>query len=155
MKLSLFALAAASIFWLGQAFPVIQHDVSGSFHITSALDKRGKNHHHHHHDSDAEDTTTTTTMSDDNTTASSSSSSSSESGLVPGKYFDRIVIIIFENKDYETAMENKYLKSLPSKHNGVLLTNYRGTSHPSQPNYVSIFVLLSLYNFFIIYSHCN
>ncbi|KAI7850904.1 phosphoesterase family-domain-containing protein [Circinella umbellata] len=120
MKLSLFALAATSLFWLCQAFPVVQSDVSINSRITSALDKRGKNHD-------------TTINNDDNTVTSSG-----DSGLVPGKYFDRVVIIIFENKDFETAMKNKYLKSLPSKHNGVLLTNYRGTSHPSQPNYIAM-----------------
>ncbi|KAI7847736.1 phosphoesterase family-domain-containing protein [Circinella umbellata] len=116
MKLSLFVLAATSLFWLGQALPVVQDTTDVSNEIT-VLDKRGKN-------GDSAD--------------DSKTSSSSESGLVPGKYFDRVVIIVFENKDYKTAMKNDYLKSLPSKHNGVLLTNYRGTSHPSQPNYISM-----------------
>ena len=145
MKLSLFVLAATSLIWLGQALPVVQDDVSMSSGITS-LDKRGK---HDEHDSDSVD--------------DSKTSSSSESGLVPGKYFDRVVIIVFENKDYKTAMKNDYLKSLPSKHNGVLLTNYRGTSHPSQPNYVSsfllLFLLLSLKKktpfYFIVIKHAN
>ncbi|KAI8150259.1 phosphoesterase family-domain-containing protein [Fennellomyces sp. T-0311] len=96
MKLSLFALAASSIFWLAQSLP-------------TSLDKRAAH--------DAE---------------------SSSSSLVAGKYFDRVVIIVFENKDYETAMENDYFKTLPNRHNGVLLTNYRGTSHPSQPNYIAM-----------------
>ena len=127
MKLSLFVLAATSLFWLGQALPVVQDDISNGI---TALDKRGKKHKH---DSD----TNTSSAVHGNKT-----SSSSESGLVPGKYFDRVFIIVFENKDYETAMEIDYFKSLPSKHNGVLLTNYRGISHPSQPNYVSIFLWL-------------
>ncbi|KAI9259579.1 phosphoesterase family-domain-containing protein [Phascolomyces articulosus] len=122
MKLSLFALAASSLLWLAQALPV--HDIS-SVDGTIALDKRGSDHHH------SNDSTSTATS--DNST-----SSSSASGLVPGKYFDRVVIIVFENKDYETAMDDDYFKSLPNRHNGVLLTNYRGTSHPSQPNYIAM-----------------
>ncbi|KAI9494527.1 phosphoesterase family-domain-containing protein [Zychaea mexicana] len=119
MKLSLFALAASSLLWLAQALPV--HDVNSSNIV--ALDKRAD-----HHGSD----------SSSSSKSHHSTSSSSESGLVSGKHFDRVVIIIFENKDYETAMENDYFKSLPSRHNGVLLTNYRGTSHPSQPNYIAM-----------------
>ncbi|KAJ8657330.1 hypothetical protein O0I10_006883 [Lichtheimia ornata] len=79
-------------------------------------------HHNHHHSSDTD----------------VGSHHNNSSTLVPGKHFDRVVIIVFENKDYSTAMKNKYLKSLPSRHNGVLLTNYHGTSHPSQPNYIAM-----------------
>ncbi|KAI9320682.1 phosphoesterase family-domain-containing protein [Dichotomocladium elegans] len=60
------------------------------------------------------------------------------SHLVKGKHFDRVVTIIFENKDYSTAMKDKFLKSLPSLYNGVLLTNYHATTHPSQPNYIAL-----------------
>jgi hypothetical protein len=58
------------------------------------------------------------------------------SSIVPGQFFDRVVIFIFENNDYAKVVKNKYFKSLPKKHNGVLLTNYLATTHPSQPNYV-------------------
>lgn len=61
-------------------------------------------HHSHHHSSD-------------NDVGSHHNESST---IVPGKHFDRVVIIVFENKDYSTAMKNKYLKSLPSRHNGIL-----------------------------------
>lgn len=56
-----------------------------------------------------------------------------------GKYFDRVVIIIFENQDYKVAAKNKYLSTLTSKYKGFTLTNYLATTHPSQPNYVSFF----------------
>ncbi|ORZ02466.1 phosphoesterase family-domain-containing protein [Syncephalastrum racemosum] len=70
--------------------------------------------------------------------ATSSNVTSSDTGIISGKHFDRVFIIVFENKDYSTAMKDKYLKTLPQRHNGVLLTNYRGTSHPSQPNYIAM-----------------
>ncbi|CDH53418.1 acid phosphatase [Lichtheimia corymbifera JMRC:FSU:9682] len=129
MRLSLLTLATSTImFWLAQAAP--------------------HHNHHHHHSSDID---------------VGSHHNNSSTTIVPGKHFDRVVIIVFENKDYSTAMKNKYLKSLPGRHNGmldenahthnaiiiklihwcsfyigVLLTNYHGTSHPSQPNYIAM-----------------
>ncbi|KAI8338656.1 phosphoesterase family-domain-containing protein [Chlamydoabsidia padenii] len=61
-----------------------------------------------------------------------------KTSLVPGKYFDRVVIFIFENVDYADAMKNKYFNSLADKHNGVTLTNFNALTHPSQPNYASL-----------------
>ncbi|RCH92299.1 hypothetical protein CU097_009720 [Rhizopus azygosporus] len=55
-----------------------------------------------------------------------------------GKYFDRVVIIIFENQDYKVAAKNKYLSTLTSKYKGFTLTNYLATTHPSQPNYIAL-----------------
>ncbi|KAI8092571.1 phosphoesterase family-domain-containing protein [Halteromyces radiatus] len=69
---------------------------------------------------------------DKNTTQSFSS------GLIPGRFFDRVVIFIFENQDFSKVVKNKYFASLPKKHNGVLLTNYLATTHPSQPNYIAL-----------------
>ncbi|KAI9301991.1 phosphoesterase family-domain-containing protein [Cunninghamella echinulata] len=63
---------------------------------------------------------------------------SASSKIVPGKNFDRVVIFIFENNDYDKVIKNKYFKSLPVKYNGVLLTNYYATTHPSQPNYIAL-----------------
>nr|WDD38898.1 paeoniflorin converting enzyme [Cunninghamella blakesleeana] len=62
----------------------------------------------------------------------------SASKIVPGKNFDRVVIFIFENNDYDKVIKNKYFKSLPVKYNGILLTNYYATTHPSQPNYIAL-----------------
>lgn len=64
--------------------------------------------HHHHHSSDID---------------VGSHHNNSSTTIVPGKHFDRVVIIVFENKDYSTAMKNKYLKSLPGRHNGMLDEN--------------------------------
>lgn len=63
--------------------------------------------------------------------------SSNSSELIKGKYFDRVVIIVFENQDYDVAAKDKYLSTLTSKYKGMALTNYLATTHPSQPNYVS------------------
>lgn len=64
-----------------------------------------------------------------------------------GKYFDRVVIIIFENQDYKVAAKDKYLSMLTSKYKGFALTNYLATTHPSQPNYVSFYKHLNRYSF--------
>ncbi|CAO3596970.1 unnamed protein product [Absidia cylindrospora] len=64
--------------------------------------------------------------------------STSSSSIVPGQFFDRVVIFIFENQDYSKVMKNKYFASLPKRHNGVLLTHYLATTHPSQPNYIAL-----------------
>ncbi|KAI8082864.1 phosphoesterase family-domain-containing protein, partial [Halteromyces radiatus] len=60
------------------------------------------------------------------------------SSLVPGKFFDRVVIFIFENIDYADAANNTYFKSLAPNHNGVELTNFTALTHPSQPNYIGL-----------------
>lgn len=81
--------------------------------------------------------------------------------IVPGKDFDRIVIVVFENQDYEDAAADPYYSTLAERHDGnnclythvqhnvigssssfsfllgIQLTNYFGLTHPSQPNYVS------------------
>lgn len=67
--------------------------------------------------------------------------SSNSSELIKGKYFDRVVIIVFENQDYDVAAKDKYLSTLTSKYKGMALTNYLATTHPSQPNYVSWSIL--------------
>ncbi|KAI9304072.1 phosphoesterase family-domain-containing protein [Cunninghamella echinulata] len=57
--------------------------------------------------------------------------------IVSGKHFDRVVIFIFENQDYDDVHADPYFGSLATKHNGVELTNFFATTHPSQPNYIS------------------
>ncbi|KAG1449055.1 hypothetical protein G6F46_010987 [Rhizopus delemar] len=64
--------------------------------------------------------------------------SSNSSELIKGKYFDRVVIIVFENQDYDVAAKDKYLSTLTSKYKGMALTNYLATTHPSQPNYIAM-----------------
>lgn len=38
--------------------------------------------------------------------------------IVSGKDFDRIVIVVFENQDYEDAAADPYYSTLAEKHNG-------------------------------------
>ncbi|KAG0251567.1 hypothetical protein DFQ27_008692 [Actinomortierella ambigua] len=56
--------------------------------------------------------------------------------IVPGAFFDRFFVIVLENKDYTQVAANSYFRSLAKK--GTLLTNYHGTTHPSQPNYIAM-----------------
>ncbi|MEE4417764.1 alkaline phosphatase family protein [Streptomyces bugieae] len=54
--------------------------------------------------------------------------------------FDHVVIVMFENKNYSTIKGGSsapYLNSLASQ--GTLFTNAFGVTHPSQPNYISLF----------------
>ncbi|KAI8332587.1 hypothetical protein BC941DRAFT_328022, partial [Chlamydoabsidia padenii] len=55
-----------------------------------------------------------------------------------GKYFDRVVIFLFENTDYLRASNNAYFGSLAERHNGVELTDFTALTHPSQPNYIGL-----------------
>jgi phospholipase C len=50
--------------------------------------------------------------------------------------FQRVVIVMLENANYESAVEQPFLKSFAAR--GALLTDYHGVSHPSQPNYVAL-----------------
>ncbi|CAG8523651.1 4899_t:CDS:2 [Cetraspora pellucida] len=57
--------------------------------------------------------------------------------IVTGTYFDRIVLVIFENTGYTQAIAQPYLQNLTSRSNGLLLSNYHAVAHPSQPNYIA------------------
>jgi phospholipase C len=50
--------------------------------------------------------------------------------------FKKIMIVIFENKNYEDAVKAPFFKSFAER--GALLTDYHGVAHPSQPNYVAL-----------------
>ena len=54
---------------------------------------------------------------------------------VAGKAFDRFAVIWLENTDYDMAAGDSNLAALAKQ--GVLLTNYNGVTHPSEPNYVA------------------
>ncbi|KAJ3309734.1 hypothetical protein HDV04_005779 [Boothiomyces sp. JEL0838] len=55
----------------------------------------------------------------------------------PLNKFKNYFVIVFENQNYDTVLNNAYMgKVLPSK--GRLLTNYHGVTHPSQPNYIAM-----------------
>lgn len=69
---------------------------------------------------------------------SNETSSNASSSIKKGKYFDRVVIIVMENQDFDVANKDRFLQGLNKEYgNGIMLTNYLATTHPSQPNYVS------------------
>ncbi|KAJ5657562.1 uncharacterized protein N7484_001211 [Penicillium longicatenatum] len=54
---------------------------------------------------------------------------------VKGLAFDKFHQIWFENQDYKTTAEDSNFAKIAKE--GILLTNYFATTHPSQPNYVA------------------
>ncbi|CAG8505453.1 8343_t:CDS:2, partial [Scutellospora calospora] len=58
------------------------------------------------------------------------------SQLVKGIHFDRIITIVLGNSNYDDSMNDPYLVYLANQ--GMLLSNYHGIWHPSQPNYIAM-----------------
>lgn len=54
---------------------------------------------------------------------------------VPGRAFDRFITIWLENQDFDTVHLNPSIAELEKQ--GILLTQYYGLTHPSQPNYIA------------------
>ncbi|KAF7360852.1 Phosphoesterase-domain-containing protein [Mycena sanguinolenta] len=52
-----------------------------------------------------------------------------------GRAFNRFIQIWLENTDFATTASTPLFESLAEQ--GILLTNYNGVTHPSEPNYVS------------------
>ncbi|ORZ05233.1 phosphoesterase family-domain-containing protein [Absidia repens] len=71
-------------------------------------------------------------------TNSNVTTTSSASPVISGKFFDRVVIFIFENENYKEVHNDPYFGSLAAKHNGVELSNFFALTHPSQPNYIGL-----------------
>jgi hypothetical protein len=70
-----------------------------------------------------------------------------------GKYFDRILIVNFENTYINSTLKQPYFSKLT--YNGTLLTNYHGVTHPSQPNYIAqVCVVLSVLSVLSIHTLC-
>ncbi|KAJ6554992.1 phosphoesterase family-domain-containing protein [Mycena vulgaris] len=55
--------------------------------------------------------------------------------VVKGKVFNRIIQVWLENTDFETAASTPIFESLAEQ--GILFTNYKAVTHPSEPNYVA------------------
>jgi hypothetical protein len=51
-------------------------------------------------------------------------------------HFDRVVIIVLENTDYERALQDPSLTALASQ--GASFTNFHALFHPSYPNYLAM-----------------
>lgn len=54
----------------------------------------------------------------------------------PAHHFDRVLIIVLENVDYERAIQNKDLTDLAAK--GASFSNFHALFHPSYPNYLAM-----------------
>jgi hypothetical protein len=50
--------------------------------------------------------------------------------------FNKVLVIVFENTDFNTAMKQPYLSALTKE--GALLTNFQAAIHPSQGNYIAM-----------------
>ncbi|KAK0708281.1 phosphoesterase family-domain-containing protein [Lasiosphaeris hirsuta] len=61
---------------------------------------------------------------------------SSPTSNVKGAAFDRIVQIWLENMDFNDTAANPDMQWIAEQ--GILLTNYFGVTHPSQPNYAAV-----------------
>jgi hypothetical protein len=53
-----------------------------------------------------------------------------------GRHFDRVLIIVLENVDYEVAAQDKELAALAEQ--GASFTNFHALFHPSYPNYLAM-----------------
>jgi hypothetical protein len=54
----------------------------------------------------------------------------------PAHHFDRVVIIVLENTDYERAIQDPNLAELAT--HGASFTNFHALFHPSYPNYLAM-----------------
>jgi Phosphoesterase family len=52
------------------------------------------------------------------------------------RYFDHVLIIVFENQDYADVIADPYFASLAKR--GALFTNFHGLFHPSYSNYLAM-----------------
>lgn len=50
--------------------------------------------------------------------------------------FSKVMIVVLENTDYETALRQPFFAALARR--GALLTNFTAETHPSQPNYIAL-----------------
>src|SRR4051812_43442623 len=56
--------------------------------------------------------------------------------LSKGKYFDRAIIVLFENTNYKDAIRQPFFAQLARS--GANFTNFLAETHPSQGNYVAL-----------------
>ena len=64
---------------------------------------------------------------------------SASSGATPAhspKHFDHVLIVVLENQNYESAINNDLLKSLAQK--GAIFSNFGNLYHYSYPNYLAM-----------------
>jgi hypothetical protein len=57
----------------------------------------------------------------------------------PVPSFAHVIVVVFENKEYENVIGNPYAPNFNRlAAGGAVLTNYDGVSHPSLPNYLAL-----------------
>jgi len=61
---------------------------------------------------------------------------SNNSMAMNGKYFDRIITVIFENADYSDAIKQPLFKYFADQ--GAHFSNFFAVTHPSQGNYIAL-----------------
>jgi hypothetical protein len=54
----------------------------------------------------------------------------------PPKHFDHVLIVVLENQNYESAIQNDLLKSLAQR--GAIFSNFGNLYHYSYPNYLAM-----------------
>jgi hypothetical protein len=64
------------------------------------------------------------------------SDAAQSAGKSAAHHFDRVVIIVLENGDYEAAVKDKNLAALASQ--GASFSNFHALFHPSYPNYLAM-----------------
>ncbi|QLG75040.1 hypothetical protein HG535_0H03670 [Zygotorulaspora mrakii] len=74
-------------------------------------------------------------MASEIASAASNATTNHFTSNVTGAAFDRIVIVWLENTDYDKAAGQEDLKWLAQQ--GIVLDNYWGLTHPSEPNYIA------------------
>ncbi len=62
--------------------------------------------------------------------------SGTSQAATPGKYFQHVVMVVFENNNIDDVMKQPFFKELAKK--GVNLANISAVTHPSQPNYIAM-----------------
>jgi hypothetical protein len=53
-----------------------------------------------------------------------------------GKYFNKVIFIVFENTNYKDAIQQPFFKELAN--NGAHFSGLAAITHPSQPNYIAL-----------------
>ncbi len=69
-------------------------------------------------------------------TIAASLAATASAATVKGKYFDRAIIVIFENTNYAAAMNQPFFKQLADQ--GANFTQFMALAHPSQGNYIAL-----------------
>ncbi|PWN52667.1 hypothetical protein IE53DRAFT_260403 [Violaceomyces palustris] len=68
-------------------------------------------------------------------TQDASSACTQPANIVPGKNFDRVFTIFFENEDRANVLKDPNFKKATQM--GIDQSSYYATTHPSQPNYIA------------------